>query len=117
MIQTWFWRIRNWQNLRRVIKYTGRVLLAEMEEKQEAVVVAINKSMNRFWLILLCFPMLGMAQQENVNSYKKRVLETTEVDILSSYYEQTGNNASVTGGIGNERLTDVAGNVIEEILA
>ncbi|KAB5492138.1 DUF3570 domain-containing protein [Flagellimonas hadalis] len=86
-----------------------------MEEKQEAVVVAINKSMNRFWLILLCIPILGVAQQENVNSYKKRVLETTEVDILSSYYEQTGNNASVTGGIGNERLTDVAPSIVVSV--
>ncbi|EDP71757.1 hypothetical protein FBALC1_04697 [Flavobacteriales bacterium ALC-1] len=44
--------------------------------------------------------------------YKKRVLETTEVDLLMSYYEQDGNHASVTGGIGNERLTDVTPTVV-----
>lgn len=31
-----------------------------------------------------------------------------EIDILSSYYEQDGNNGAVTGGIGTEALTDVA---------
>ena len=39
--------------------------------------------------------------------YKKRVLESTEVDILSSYYTQEGSNASVTGGVGSEELTDI----------
>lgn len=89
--------------------------LVEMEEKQEVVVVAINKHMYRLGLMLLLFPILGMAQQENAGSYKKRVLESAEVDILSSYYEQTGNNASVTGGIGTEELTDVAPSIVVSI--
>ena len=45
-------------------------------------------------------------------SDKKRVLETIEVDFLASYYVQNGDNASVTGGIGNEFLTDVASSII-----
>ena len=32
----------------------------------------------------------------------------TEIDILSSYYSQDGNNAAVTGGIGTEELTDIS---------
>ena len=32
-----------------------------------------------------------------------------EVDFLTSYYSQDGNNASVTGGIGTEELTDLTG--------
>lgn len=64
---------------------------------------------------MFLIPILGIAQQENVNSYKKRVLESTEVDILSSYYGQTGNNASVTGGIGTEQLTDVAPSIVVSI--
>ena len=32
----------------------------------------------------------------------------TEVDFLSSYYNQDGNNGAVTGGIGTEQLTDFA---------
>ncbi len=41
------------------------------------------------------------------NTYKKRILESTEVDFLMSYYKQEGNHASVTGGIGDETLTDI----------
>ena len=52
------------------------------------------------------------AQQDSIKAYKKRVLETIEVDFLASYYEQNGDNASVTGGIGNEFLTDVASSII-----
>jgi hypothetical protein len=43
---------------------------------------------------------------DSIATYKKRVLETTEVDFLSSYYSQDGNNAAVSGGIGSEELTD-----------
>lgn len=46
------------------------------------------------------------AQQIKPNTYKKRVLETGEVDFLTSYYNQDGSNASVTGGIGSEKLND-----------
>ncbi|WP_299557417.1 DUF3570 domain-containing protein [Seonamhaeicola sp.] len=46
-------------------------------------------------------------QSPPVNTYKKRVLEATEVDFLMSYYRQDGDHASVTGGVGNEELTDI----------
>ncbi|AUC81538.1 DUF3570 domain-containing protein [Lacinutrix sp. Bg11-31] len=52
------------------------------------------------------------AQQDSTLVYKKRVLETTEVDFLTSYYSQDGNNASVTGGIGTEELTDLTGTIV-----
>lgn len=35
-----------------------------------------------------------------------------EIDILSSYYSQDGNNGAVTGGIGTEQLTDVSTMII-----
>ncbi|GAB5400311.1 MAG: DUF3570 domain-containing protein [Aureisphaera sp.] len=58
--------------------------------------------------ILSLFSVCAYAQETNTPStYKKRVLESAEVDFISSYYEQDGNNASVTGGIGTEKLTDV----------
>ncbi|WP_254884000.1 DUF3570 domain-containing protein [Aquimarina sp. TRL1] len=41
-----------------------------------------------------------------VTPYKKRVLETTEIDFLMSYYTQEGDNAAVTGGRGTEELVD-----------
>jgi len=53
-----------------------------------------------------------VAQQDSTKVYKKRVLETTEIDFLTSYYTQDGDNASVTGGIGNEHLTDFASSII-----
>ena len=53
--------------------------------------------------------------QDSTNTYKKRVLETAEVDFLSSYYTQDGDNAAVSGGIGTEELTDVTAAFIVSI--
>ncbi|GLB49480.1 DUF3570 domain-containing protein [Neptunitalea lumnitzerae] len=49
------------------------------------------------------------------NEYKKRVLESTEVDFLASYYTQDGTNAAVTGGLGDEHLTDGASTITVSI--
>ncbi|HEY9048851.1 MAG TPA: DUF3570 domain-containing protein [Ohtaekwangia sp.] len=38
--------------------------------------------------------------------YKNRKLKLDEVNFVSSYYKQDGNNSAVTGGIGTEKLTD-----------
>ncbi|MBT28261.1 MAG: hypothetical protein CMO01_01280 [Thalassobius sp.] len=43
--------------------------------------------------------------------YKKRVLENAEIELLSSFYTQDGDNAAVTGGIGTEKLNDFATNI------
>ncbi|MEZ4993609.1 MAG: DUF3570 domain-containing protein [Saprospiraceae bacterium] len=48
------------------------------------------------------------SDSSNTTSYKKRVLESTEVDLLTSIYAQDGENAAVTGGIGTEKLSDFA---------
>jgi hypothetical protein len=44
--------------------------------------------------------------------YKSRKLKVEEVNLVSSYYHQDGNSSAVTGGIGSEKLTDIA-NVID----
>ncbi|MEO6404366.1 MAG: DUF3570 domain-containing protein [Ferruginibacter sp.] len=44
--------------------------------------------------------------------FKSRKLKLEEINLVSSYYTQNGNNASVTGGIGSEKLNDFA-NVID----
>ncbi|WP_298481090.1 DUF3570 domain-containing protein [uncultured Maribacter sp.] len=73
------------------------------------------------YILLVAFFLMfvvGQSQtnsQDSVNTYKKRVLESTEIDFLSSYYAQDGDNAAVTGGIGTEELTDVTGTVIVAI--
>ena len=41
-------------------------------------------------------------------NYKAKKLKIEEINLVSSYYSQNGNNASVTGGIGTEELTDVS---------
>ena len=58
----------------------------------------------------------GLSQdtKNESNDYKKRVLESIEIDFLSSYYTQEGSNASVTGGIGNEELEDFNPNLPSE---
>jgi hypothetical protein len=65
---------------------------------------------NLLSLLMICSSVIGIAQDNT--QYKKRILETTEVDFLTSYYTQDGNNASVTGGIGSEKLTDFTPTVV-----
>ena len=80
-----------------------------MEVNQEVVVAVIKKMKYRVF-VLLCLGniLVGFAQtDEDVTTYKKRVLETTEVDFLMSYYTQEGSHAAVTGGVGNEELKDI----------
>ncbi|CCG52851.1 Protein of unknown function [Flavobacterium indicum GPTSA100-9 = DSM 17447] len=50
------------------------------------------------------------AQETKTDSsaYKKTKLKIEEVNFISSYYTQDGNNSAVTGGVGTEKLTDVA---------
>nr|WP_051575883.1 DUF3570 domain-containing protein [Aquimarina atlantica] len=54
-------------------------------------------------------------QQDDTTTYKKRVLESAEVDFLMSYYTQDGDNAAVTGGVGTEELTDITPTIVVSI--
>lgn len=56
---------------------------------------------------------MGYAQEET--GYKKRVLESAEIDLLFSYYGQAGQNAAVTGGEGTEELTDATSSIVVKI--
>lgn len=58
---------------------------------------------------------LGYAQNDETELYKKRVLETAEIDFLYSFYTQDGDNAAVTGGIGTESLTDQTPTIVVSI--
>ena len=60
--------------------------------------------MSAIWV----FPQDGTA-------YKKRILETAEIDLLFSYYGQDGRNAAVTGGEGTEKLTDATSALVVSI--
>ena len=75
----------------------------------------IVKSIGFLAVVFLCATSYAQQDQDSVQTYKKRVLETTEVDFLTSYYSQTGDNAAVSGGIGTEELTDVTGTFVVSI--
>jgi len=65
--------------------------------------------------VLIFAAVFGYAQEKSQDSakvYKKRVLESAEVDFLTSYYNQDGDNAAVTGGIGTQKLQDAAATII-----
>jgi hypothetical protein len=70
----------------------------------------IHKNIPFFCIIFFLVSLSGIAQEDTTEpkEYKKRVLETMEVNLLSSYYTQDGENAAVTGGRGTEELSDIA---------
>jgi len=91
-----------------------------MEGKLEEAVAVTNKTrkLKKFILILCVFAFAksySQTGQDSTKVYKKRVLETTEVDFLTSYYSQDGDNAAVSGGIGTEELTDITGTFVVSI--
>jgi hypothetical protein len=51
-------------------------------------------------------------EKDTIPVFKKRVLENVEVDFLASYYKQDGLHSAVSGGIGSEKLTDLASNFV-----
>ena len=52
------------------------------------------------------------AQTTDSSKFKSRKLTIDEINLVSSYYQQEGNNAAVTGGIGSQELSDFS-NVID----
>lgn len=65
------------------------------------------------FIALLCTS-FGYSQEKDSTEfvYKKRVLETSEIDFIGSYYKQDGAHSAVSGGIGSEKLTDIASNIV-----
>jgi len=43
--------------------------------------------------------------------YKARKIHLDEIDFVSSYYSQNGDHSAVTGGIGTEKVTDIANGI------
>lgn len=50
------------------------------------------------------------AQDKAINE-KSRTLSFEEANLVSSYYNQNGNNSAVTGGIGTEKLSDISNSI------
>ena len=55
-------------------------------------------------------------QAPDSSGFQNRKLKVEEINLVSSYYTQNGNHAAVTGGIGTQKLTDIA-NVFDIKLA
>ncbi|MCK5678980.1 MAG: DUF3570 domain-containing protein, partial [Flavobacteriaceae bacterium] len=67
----------------------------------------------KFIIVFILFSVLKLTAQEDTKSkYKKKVLESTEVDILMSFYSQDGIHSSVAGGEGTEELTDFTSSIV-----
>lgn len=59
--------------------------------------------------ILICLSRFVSAfAQTDSAAYQERKLKIDEVNFVSAYYAQDGNNSAVTGGVGTEKLTDFA---------
>ena len=67
------------------------------------------------FLILLSGALLAQSETDNNGSYKKRVLESAEVEFLMNYYDQSGENAAVTGGKGTEDLQDLSPTILVSV--
>ena len=55
-------------------------------------------------------------QVPDTSGFQNRKLKVEEINLVSSYYTQNGDHAAVTGGIGTQKLTDIA-NVFDIKLA
>lgn len=58
------------------------------------------------------FASLSLFSFAQNSGYKKRVLESTEIELLSSYYSQDGVHSVIGGGIGTEELTDATLSIV-----
>lgn len=61
--------------------------------------------------ILSAHGQTGKPVHADSSGYESRKLTVDEVNLVSAYYHQDGNNSAVTGGIGTERLTDFANTI------
>jgi hypothetical protein len=68
---------------------------------------------NYFILVFAIISTSVFAQEKDTTIvFKKRVLESIEVDFLMSYYQQDGIHSAVSGGKGTEELTDITPTIV-----
>lgn len=69
---------------------------------------------NKIVLFLCLISLFSFSQEKDSTkiTYKKRVLESIEVDFLASYYKQDGIHSAVSGGKGMENLTDITPTIV-----
>lgn len=59
------------------------------------------------FMLLALFQAAGQQKSDSIG-YKSTKLKIEEINMVSSYYAQDGNNAAVRGGEGSEKLTDIS---------
>ena len=71
----------------------------------------------KFFILLFFVAFFSQAQETDSTdvAYKKRVLESTEIDFLASYYKQDGIHSAVAGGNGMEELTDITPTIVVSV--
>lgn len=57
------------------------------------------------------FSLYAPVTSTDTSVYRSRKLHVDEVDFVSSYYSQNGDHSAVTGGIGTEKVTDIANGI------
>lgn len=62
-------------------------------------------------IFLTFFASFAQSAPKDTSEYKSRKLTFEEANLVSSYYHQDGNNSAVTGGLGTEKLTDLANTI------
>lgn len=71
--------------------------------------------MQKLLIIFLLASCASAYAQDSTQVYKKRVLESTEVEFMASLYMQDGDHAAVSGGKGTEQLVDFAPAIVLSI--
>lgn len=75
------------------------------------------KSQIQQWLLLSTMLFLSFSNaiycqtDTTIDDHYRKNLNLAEVDFIYSYYQQDGNHAAVTGGLGTEHLTDNVGQI------
>ncbi len=59
-------------------------------------------------LVFKAVVVIGQTAPTDTTAYTDRKLHVDEINLVSSYYIQNGDNSAVTGGVGTEHLTDFA---------
>lgn len=60
------------------------------------------------WTLMCLLQLSAQNKPQDSTAYKSTKLKIEEINLVSSMYQQHGNNSSVTGGIGTEKLTDIS---------
>ncbi len=63
-------------------------------------------------LYILLMHAFAQVTTKDTSEYKTKPLAIEEINLVTSYYSQDGNHSPVTGGIGSEKVTDLA-NMLE----